>query len=664
MLILLALLLLDLPLYEMDEVVVTANRYPLVMQNVAVAAMVIDRDEILQLSAISLEEVLNATAGIEFKSYGTPGGVTSISTRGIPTNGTLVLVNGQPLNALTNGMADLSVIDINTIDRIEVVKGPVSSIYGANALGGVVNIITKCEASEPEVELGFTPATTAIEKPFQTTNTYARLGLTAGSTAFRLAGTYAHDEGTRSNSELIKYHVDGAIAHKARRLLLRSSLFYDQKNYGVPGPLPPSDSIYPFPQFGDSTASSLLDRQKDHTLMGNISIDLHLTDNIDYRANITANRQRTEFHTVYAGMLGDTVTEDYDYIVHKLGINTMISSSTDRLGYTIGLDVYYDTLHTTVSSTSTSDTNWHASQYEIGTWGELRFRISDNLSLNSSIRYDHNAQFGGFLSPGIGCVSIITPRLWLKLSAGKTFRAPTFNDLYWPQYGNPELRPEHGWAYELRVETSPWPTIFGALSIFTRNIDDRIAWMPGPDDLWQPQNLNHLAVKGTDFEIKQQISDFVSYSVNATFLSARQKNEEIVYSFYDWMNDTSLTIFEEIERVAAFTPEFTLSSKINFSLLPGFNLNIAGQYVSERFNYYPNYEDYPNVTMDTKKLGSHIVINAALTKTIHRYLTIAAGIKNLTDTDYALQFGNSIDDRDYPMPGRTYFIRLSLHPIK
>ncbi|MGD8979615.1 MAG: TonB-dependent receptor, partial [candidate division WOR-3 bacterium] len=504
-----------------------------------------------------------------------------------------------------------------------------------------------------------TPATATIDKPFHSTNTHVRLGLPVGSTAFHLAAVYAHDAGTRSNSELAKHHVNGAVTHKAGRLRLHSSLFYDQKDYGIPGPLPPIDSINSPPQFGDSTATSLFDRQKDYTLMGNISLDLHVADNIDYRARITARRQRTEFHTVYAGMIADTVTEDYDYIVHKLGINTMINSSHDRLDYTLGLDMYYDTLQTKVSSTPSNGATWQASQYEIGTWGELRIYINDRFSINSSIRYDHNSQFGDFLSPGVGLVIVTTPHVWLKISAGKTFRAPTFNDLYWPQSGNPDLQPEHGWAYEMRVETSPWSTIFGALSVFMRNIDDRIAWMPGSDDLWQPQNLNYLGVRGAELEIEQQFSDFASYSINATYLNARQRNEEIIYSFYDWMNDTSLTIVDEIERVAAFTPRFTISSRINFSLPAGISLNIAGRYLSERSNYYPKYDDYPNVTMETKKLSSHVVLNTALTKTIHRFLTIAAGIKNLTNTDYALQFGNSMDDCDYPMPRRTYFARFS-----
>ncbi len=647
-------------IYEMDEIVVTANRYPALLQDVTVAVMIIERAEIEQLEALGLNELLNIAAGIEFKDYGTPGGVTSISTRGIPANGTLVLVNGQPLNTVTNGMADLSVIDINMIERIEIVKGPVSSIYGANALGGVVNIITVREARKPEMAFGFTSATTKADDIFQTANAHTRLYFPVKNTTLHLAGAYNQEAGIRSNSDLKGYNATAAILHKTGRMSLRSSLFYDSKDYGIPGPLPRVDSMHPIPQFGDSTSTSLFDRQKDHTLMGNVWLGLHVSKNIECYGSIFANRQFTQFRTVYPGMMSDTVREDYDYLVHKLGLNTMITIDAGNFNYTLGLDASYDTLQTTVKSTAIDDTTWQASSYDIGAWGELSLDITDRISLSSSVRYDRNSQFGDFLSPGIGLVGILNQSIWLKLSVGKTFRAPTFNDLYWPQYGNPELKPEYGWAYELRAETSPWPNFLAALSLFARNIDERIAWMPGSDGLWRPQNLNYLNVRGMDFEVKHYFSDFFSYTFNATYLDAQQKNEEIIYNFYDWVNDTSRTIFEEIDRPAAFTPKLTLASSFNFALPAGIKLNITGQYLSERVNYYPNYDDYPNVSMDTKKLGSKILINAALTATVYKNLSITAGIKNMADADYALQFGNTFDDLDYPMPRRTYFARLSL----
>jgi outer membrane cobalamin receptor len=647
-------------IYEMDEVVVTANRYPVQLEDAAVAVMIIERAEIAQLKALSLDEVLSAVAGIDFKDYGTGGGVTSVSIRGIPSNGTLVLLNGQPLNAVTNGMADVSTIDVNTIERIEIVRGPVSSIYGANALGGVVNIITIRELSRPEVRLQFTPSTADLDAPFQTHNAFIKFGLPVGNTQYNLAGAYTHDPGLRNNSNLKKYHTTASIFHNTDRFITRASVCYDERRYGIPGPLPRIDSLHPAPQFGDSTATSLFDREQDRSLLGNLDLELGITDNIRWYNKLFANRNEIRYHTTY-GMSNDTINEDYDYLIHTLGLNTMITVRKAVLDYTTGVDAHYDTLRAQKLSPDTGDTIWQASAYNIGAWGELRLRISDRISVTPSIRYDHNSGFGGFLSPGIGIVSILRPDLWLKFTVGKTFRAPTFNDLYWPKYGNPNLRPEHGWAYELRVENSPLPSLFAALSLFSRNSQDRITWLPLESDLWQPQNVDILEVAGLDLEIKHYIRGFMEYAIDATYLRARQKNDEIIYSYYDWVADTSLTIIQEIERKAAFTPSFSISSRFNFRLPEEIELNISGQYVSRRVNYYPNYDDYPHVFMDAKYLKSYFVINTALTKTLLNHLTMTAGVKNILDTDYALQFGNTMDDRDYPMAGRIYFLQLSVH---
>ena len=659
----LCLMLISQQVYELDEVIVTANRYPAMLKDVAVAVMIIERNDIERMNALTIGEVLNAAAGMDIKDYGTAG-VTSISTRGIPANGTLVLINGQPINAITNGIADLSVIDIHTIQRIEIVKGPVSSIYGPNALGGVVNIITTRSSTKPEGEFGFLPSTTSFRAPFRATDLFLKLAWPLSKTQFNMAGAYTNDGGDRSNSDLSKYHLTGAIAHNSRRFSIRSSILYDNKEYGVPGPLPFIDDTHPVPLFGDSTATSLFDRQDDCTFLGNISMDLRISDNISHYAKLFANRQRTRFHTVYAGIMGDTVTEDYDYLVHKLGVNTLIKLRTGVLDYALGLDATYDTLHTGVTSTVLNDTNWQASSYGFGSWGELAMHVNDRVTWNASIRYDFNSQFGGFLSPSIGLVSVLYPRLWLKLSAGKTFRAPTFNDLYWPEYGNPGLQPEHGWAYEARVESSPRSNLYGAVSLFIRNVDDRITWLPQQDNTWRPQNVNLLSVRGFDIELKHYIHESIDYEINATYLNGQQRNDEIVYSFYDWYADTGLTIIEEVERKAAFMPRYTISSQVNFSLPHNIRINLGGQYLSERINYYSNYENYPTVTMDEKILKSYIVINSVMNMDVSSYFNLSFGIKNVFDAAYATQFGNNMLDLDYPMPGRTFFARFSLRFVR
>jgi vitamin B12 transporter len=645
--------------YEMAEVVVTAHRYPAFLKDITVAVMVIEREEIDKLRPLNLGEVLNAAAGVDFRDYGTPGGVTSISLRGVPTNGTLVLVNGQALNAVTNGMADLSAIDINAVERIEIVKGPVASLYGANALGGVVNIITRRELTRPEIAVKFTPSTMELKEPFHTKDMSIKLGLPVKRTQFDLSGNYNSSAGDRSNSDLTKYHVTGSIVHKARRAEFSSFLSYSQKEYGIPGPVPLVDSFHPIPQFGDSTAMSVFDREIDRSLLANLSADLQVTEKIKWHNKILADRKRTVFNTTYAGWSGDTISEEYDYLTHTFGFNTMLTARLEKFAFTVGLDATYDTLLTKITSTLSGDTTWHASSNSAGIWTELQVSLSDVLSATPSIRYDHNSAFGDFISPAIGISYMPAEMLWLKLSTGKTYRAPTFNDLYWPQSGNPGLKPEYGWAYEIRAESSPRPNLFAAMSFFVRSVKDRIAWLPQENNLWQPQNVNYLTIRGLDLELRHQIAGFLEHTIELTYLNARQINDEIVYDYYDWIADTSLTISEEVERPAAFTPDFTISSVLNLKLPWEFGLNISGQYASRRFNYYSDYDAYPVVSMDTKKLDDYLVINIAFSKRMLNKISLSAGIKNVVDTDYALQFGNTVSDLDYPMPPRTYFIQFS-----
>lgn len=659
LLVILSLLLSQIS-YEMDEVVVTANRYPVMLQDITVAVMVLEREDIERLHPLGLGEVLNATAGIDFKDYGTPGGVTSMSIRGISANGTLVLVNGHPLNTSTNGMADLSSIDISSIERIEIVKGPVSSIYGANALGGLINIITYRELQEPQVEIMMTPSTTTPEDPFETGDVSMKIGMPVKALQFDINGTYLRSSGYRSNSDLTKHNLGGSLRHTGKRHALGFSLHYAEKEYGIPGPLPFIDSLNPPPLFGDSTATSILDREKDRTTLADLTAELRITDDVTFYGKVFGDRKQTLYHTTYGGWLGDTISEDYDYLTHTIGTSTMLVALGKQFDFVLGADAQYDTLLTRTNSTQTADTSWHAAYFNTGVWTEWRTRLSDMVSVAPSIRYDHNSAFGSFLSPGIGIVSMLKGFTRIKLSAGRTFRAPTFNDLYWPQSGNPELKPEHGWAYELRIESSPSTILFGAVSLFMREIRDRIAWLPQATGLWQPQNVNHLSVKGLDVELKHHLNEFIEYTLDFTYLSARQRNDEVIYSYYDWLADTGLTITTEVERPAAFTPEYAISSAFNFRLPKDFMFNVSGKCVSKRVNYYADYDDYPNVSMDTKTLGAYLMLHTALTKRIFKRVLLTAGIKNLFDTQYALQFGNTAEDRDYPMPGRTYFVRLAV----
>jgi outer membrane cobalamin receptor len=655
------LLIAELPLYEVDEIVVTATRYPEVLEDVALATVVIEKDEIEELHPLSVAEVLNHYAGIDIKEYGTIGAVSTIMIRGIQANGVLVLINGHPLNSISAGIADLSSINCHSIERIEMIKGPVSSLYGANALGGVVNIITTKRYEKPEVHIQTIPSTTTSDEPFQTIDIFADAGIPLGQAYAGVSGGYTSSGGYRHNSDVTHHYLQGRAGYEHEKFEIISSLVYDDKEYGLPGPEPLIDSLHVVPQFGDSTVTSLFDRQDDLIILGDVAINWHIIDNLDWNNTFFADRKRMDFHTVYAGWLGDTITEDFDYLTHTVGVNSNMTFDVHDAKVVVGLDAHYDTLKTIKNSKQTGDTVWHASSHTIGAWLEFKKKFSD-ITFVPSLRFDSNSEFGNFLYHQIGLIGSFIPHLLMKISVGKAFRAPTFNDLYWPMYGNPHLKPEHGWSYEARFEGSPLPHLFTALSFYVRNIRDRIFWLPGEDGMWQPQNVNYISIKGLEIELHSSINEMVRFSLDGTYIDARQRNNEIVYDYYDWVADTSLTITEEIERDAAFTPKFTVSSTVNIRLPYQSYLNLTGIYTGKRVNYYANYsDDYPHVFMDTKTLEAYIIFDALISKKLFTFLTLALGAKNLFDTDYAVQFGNSMNDLDYPMPGRTLFAQLELN---
>lgn len=131
------------PIPELDPVVVTAARSPQLLKNVLADASVIERDTLARAGQSSLAEVLAQQHGIEFADSGGPQSVTSLFMRGANSNQTLVLLNGQRINNANGGGIALNALPPEAIERIEIMRGAASSLYGADAIGGVINIITR-----------------------------------------------------------------------------------------------------------------------------------------------------------------------------------------------------------------------------------------------------------------------------------------------------------------------------------------------------------------------------------------------------------------------------------------------------------------------------------------------------------------------------------------
>jgi outer membrane cobalamin receptor len=409
------------------------------------------------------------------------------------------------------------------------------------------------------------------------------------------------------------------------------------------------DSFHPLPVFGDSTASSLLDHEKDQDYSGRLNFNWEAGPGLRGQNTLSGNGLAIDFRTVYLGWAGDTITENYRWQTLTAQINSSVIIKFGSADLVAGFDGRYDSLVADKYSAQTGDTTWNARQWNVGGWLEAKNAVGPVI-LNPSLRLDRNSGYGYFFSPQIGIVYSTTPDLRIKTSLGRAFRAPGFNDLYSPLYGNRDLKPETGNSAELRFELGTANTAFSALSLFVREINDRIAWLPTQGGMWRPQNVNHLAIRGVEWETRYTYQKKISVENQITYLHGLQTNRELT-------NADGTT--RDTTREAAFIPPLALSSRWDIRLPAGMILNIGGSYTSARKNYYENWDQFPVITMDTKILKAFFVFNAGLMRTFGR-VSASVGCKNLLDEKYATQFGNTVDDLDYPMPPRTYYFQMVL----
>jgi outer membrane receptor protein involved in Fe transport len=191
-------------------------------------------------------------------------------------------------------------------------------------------------------------------------------------------------------------------------------------------------------------------------------------------------------------------------------------------------------------------------------------------------------------------------------------------------------------------------------SVFLRRTSDIISWQPYTGGLWRPANIDSSRHLGAELSFGLKPLGGLEIRANTTWLSASQVRRELVYS--DWL--IGVDRFEFRTRQAAFIPVLSANAEVGYRFKFGTRLSVTGRYSGERLNYYPNWDSAPVVRMETKRLPAFAKLDAAVTQTLFEHWDLSLRLINLLDAKYSEQFGNSVRDLDYPMPGRTLAIQL------
>jgi vitamin B12 transporter len=434
------------------DVVVSAEAVPRPAETLAVAATVIGEEEIERSRTTTLLELLRTVPGLDVVQSGGPGKVASLFMRGTTSTQTLVLVDGVRLNNPYFGAVDLAGVSTANVERVEIVRGPFSALYGSEAVGGVIQILTKRgSAAESGLDArGWFAAgsKSARDGMAQVAVSQGAIDMTAGFRRTLTDGDLPNDffAGTTWSASLGLRATDGVRAGIVFRR--------EDSKTGVP--------------FSGSTPTPYQTNTDEAT-----TVSLPLRFELSSRTAIEAvARWQTDHFTSSDPLASFFTFSDTDS--SRAGGRLALSTSLPWQSLSAGVD----TERTKVTADSSFGVALDGSTTH--TWSLFaEDRISfpgDAVVATLGVRRDDHSAFGSAVSPR-GTISwrVLEP-LKLRASVGRAFRAPTTGELYYPFSGNPDLQPEKSNGYEGGAEWTIFPALVAEATYFRNDIRNLIVY--------------------------------------------------------------------------------------------------------------------------------------------------------------------------------------------
>lgn len=431
----------------LDEIVVTATRIPTPLATLTSDVSVLSAEDIRKSGASSLVELLRGQGGIEISHTGGPGKQSSLFIRGANANHTLVLVDGMRIQSATVGTTAVEHIPVELIERIEILRGPASSLYGSEAIGGVVQIFTRAasERQGPWAEVGVGTQTSykvSAGHTFIAGDTRLSLSLGRFSTdGFNATqpSTWGYDpdkDGYRNDHASMR--LSHALAREHRLEL--SGLVTNGRTEFDSGP-------------------GALQKQR----LSSLAVTSRNRFGPGWESTLRLGQGRDRMRNVGVASRFNTRNDQFQWQNDLRLADGDLLVAVERLRQKVSSTVNYTVDHREVDSV------------QVG----YRTRLQ-NHGLQMNLRHDDDSQFGGHGSGSLSYGYQFHPQWRFTASVGTAFKAPTFNDLYWPSTpwfrGNPDLSPEKSKNVELGLN---WQGGGHSLTahVYRNRIDDLIVYV-------------------------------------------------------------------------------------------------------------------------------------------------------------------------------------------
>jgi len=613
---------------DIGTVDVTAQAFSPLILAPAGSVTVVTAADIARSGASTAAQALSSVPGVTVNSYGAGGASAQVSMGASHSNQVLVIMDGVRLNSSLNGAPDLNQIPAASIAKIEVLQGGASAAYGADAVGGVIVITTK-KSGEQRLNLGVTNtayptalglggASSLVDGQKFTMDSGTKIGLAdlaVSAQAERGSNAYDYsDAGTTSLRSNAQYWNAGGSASLGLPLAggrLAATFMGSHQEAGTPGSLPWLSS---HDQELDTALRGSLGWSSDALAGGLLSLDA-LGHGSFTRTDSTISGA-TDYYQVASG--GLDLRSEY-----------ALSSAVSLAG---GANARFDAGDSPDFATRTAG---QPTRLSLGAYAEPTVMVGDRLKLTPSLRYDWDSTYTAGLSEMLGAVYQANETLDLRLSGGRSFRAPTFEDLYDYYYdpawsytyqGNPDLKPETAYSGELGADFKNGRLSCSA-SVKARYIEDMITiyttyFDPLPYAMSQTEiNLDRVFIPGASLS--------ASYAIGPATLSAG----------YEFVYPVDLSGGDSIWNAPVLTSysQHTLTASADFTFGQT-TAGLAARYVSSHTDAVS--------TTQTQTLPAVFLLGLRSSFQVAQGTKLTFDVDNLLDQQYQVIYG-------YPMPGIT-----------
>ncbi|GAB4535537.1 MAG: TonB-dependent receptor [Thermodesulfovibrionia bacterium] len=587
---------------KIKEVVVSAAKIEELVEETTSDVIVITEREIKEMNVEFVPDVLKMVTDLNLIQNGGAGKLAEVFLRGGSAKHTMVMIDGVRVKSTTTGSFDFSGISVDDIERIEIVKGPQSTIYGSEAMAGVINIITKRGKGKPKITTSIEAGSYGTFKP--------SVSVSGGDKGYdyRLTGSYFYTDGisvARDGTEKDGYRnasISGRFGFRPMERLeleLSGRYYYDRSELDA---FKKDDPNYV---------------QHGHHYIVSAKGKVYLSNTWEQILTLSRTWDSWRYRDPDTSWNNADITTAMNTIDWQHNIYP-----TDNYTLTVGAEYRKeDGENEGVFDESVDNRAIYINN-------KLKL-LNEDLIINAGLRYDDHETFGDETTYRIGAIyNIKSADLKVKGSYGTGFRAPTLNELFyndpWGSHGNPDLKPERSNSWEIGVEKEIIKDRASiSLTYFNQEYKDLIQWVESPPDSWIyiPQNVARAEIIGFEISGYVRLTDNIRLTTGYTHLDTEDK-------------DTG----NELPRRPTDKVNISLEcSKDNATVTLGYTF--AGK----------SYDDANNLN----ELSSYSLVNISGDYKIAKGVNIFGRIENLLDEDYEVASG-------YNSPGFSAYAGIRL----